>query len=86
VVFAPDQVEKDVDHENGEGRAAELWRGRVRYFRDGVILGSRAFVQFHLERLKEKLGYKRKRGPVAVEIFPLADLWALRKQRAREFG
>jgi hypothetical protein len=51
-----------------------------------VILGSRAFVQFHFERLKEKLGYKRKRGPVAVEIFPLADLWALRKQRAREFG
>ena len=86
VVFAPAQVEEVVDRENGEGRATDLWRGRVRYFRDGVILGSRAFVQFHFERLKEKLGYKRKRGPVAVEILPRAGLWAFRKMRARKFG
>ena len=85
-VFGPGQVEKDVDQENGEWKADELWRGRVRYFRDGVILGSRAFVQFHFERLKEKLGYKRKRGPVAVEIFPQAGLWAFRKMRVRKFG
>jgi len=85
-VFGPDQVEKDVDQENGERKAADLWRGRVRYFRDGVILGSRAFVQFHLERLKEKLSYKRKRGPVATEIFPRADLWAFRKMRAQKSG
>ena len=85
-VFGPGEVEKDVDQENGEGRAAELWRGRIRYFRDGVILGSRAFVQSHFERLKEKLGYKRKRAPAAVEILPRAGLWAFRKMRARRFG
>ena len=85
-VFGPDQVEKVVGQENIEGRAAELWRGRIRYFSDGVILGSRAFVQSHLERLKEKLGYERKRGPVAVEIFPRDELWAFRNPRVRKFG
>src|SRR6478736_2727351 len=63
-VFGPEQVEKVVEQENGELTAAELLRCRIRHFSDGVILGSRAFVQSHFERLKETLGYKRKHGPV----------------------
>ena len=85
-VFGPEQVEKVVEQENGELTAAELVRCRIRYFSDGVILGSRAFVQSHFERLKETLGYKRKHGPVAMEILPRAGLWAFRKMRARRFG
>ena len=85
-VFGPDQVEKVVEQENGELTAAELLRCRIRYFSDGVILGSRDFVQSHFERLKETLGYKRKRGPVAVKILPRAGLWAFRKMRARRSG
>jgi putative transposase len=85
-VFGPEQVEKVVEQENGELTAAELLRCRIRYFSDGVILGSRDFVQSHFERLKEILGYKRKRGPVAMKILPRAGLWAFRDVRARKFG
>ncbi len=84
--FTPDQVEKVVEQENGELTAAELLRCRIRYFSDGVILGSRDFVQSHFERLKEILGYKRKRGPAAMKILPRAGLWAFRNMRARRFG
>src|SRR6478736_5406517 len=37
-VIGPDQVEEVVDQENGEQRAAELWRRRIRYLYDGVTL------------------------------------------------
>jgi putative transposase len=84
--FGPEEVEKVVEQENGELTAAELLRCRIRYFSDGVILGSRDFVQSHFERLKETFGYKRKRGPVAIKILPRAGLWVFRHRRAGRFG
>ena len=84
--FTPQQVEKVAKQENGDLSAAELLRCRIRYFSDGVILGSRDFVQAHFERLKETLGYKRKRGPAPVKILPGAGLWAFRSTRSRRFG
>ena len=53
---------------------------------DGVILGSRAFVEFHCQRLKEKLGYKRQSVPIALEILGPGALWVFRKLRVRKFG
>jgi putative transposase len=83
--FGPEQVEKVVEQENGDLTAAELLRCRIRYFSDGVILGSRDFVQSYFERLKETLGYKRKSGPAPVKILPRAGLWVFRNVRTREF-
>jgi hypothetical protein len=40
----------------------ELLRCRVRYFTDGVVLGSRSYVDEVFGRYRERFGYKRKTG------------------------
>ncbi|MBV8175375.1 MAG: hypothetical protein JO151_12545 [Verrucomicrobia bacterium] len=39
----------------------------MRYFTDGVILGSQGFVESHFSKLKEKLGYKRRRNRTKIQ-------------------
>ena len=48
-----------VDEQKGELSLPERLRCRIRYFTDGVIVGSQAFVESHFAKLKEKLGYRR---------------------------
>jgi putative transposase len=80
------EVQKVVEQEKGELSLGERLRCKIRYLSDGVILGSRAFVEFHCQRLKEKLGSKRKSVPTALEILGPAGLWVYRKLRVRTFG
>jgi hypothetical protein len=53
-----------VEQQKGALSLQEQLRCRIRYFSDGVILGSRSFVESHCQRLKQKIGYKRKSGSV----------------------
>ena len=46
--------------EHGGERASRTLTCRIRYFTDGVILGSQSFVESHFYNLKEKLGYRRR--------------------------
>ncbi|MFC5457186.1 hypothetical protein [Prosthecobacter fluviatilis] len=48
--------------EKGRLSPAELVRLRVRYFTDGVVLGSREFVEGVFEAQREQFGPKRKKG------------------------
>ena len=48
--------------EKGKLSPAELVRLRVRYFTDGVVLGSQAFVEGIFEAQRERFGPKRKDG------------------------
>jgi len=48
--------------EHGKLSTAELIRLRVRYFTDGVVLGSREFVEGIFEAQRELFGPKRKNG------------------------
>ena len=48
--------------ENGKLSPAELVRLRVRYFSDGEVLGSKAFVDGIFEAQREHFGPKRKQG------------------------
>jgi putative transposase len=73
-----------VEQEKDELSLGQRLRCKIRYFSDGVILGSRAFVEFHLQRLKEKLGYKR--IPTSLNILDPPGLWVFRKLRARASG
>jgi putative transposase len=75
-----------VEQEKGELSLQERLRCKIRYFSDGVILGSRAFVQSHCQRLEQKIGYKRKSRPTALKIFGPATLWVFRNLRVRRFG
>jgi REP element-mobilizing transposase RayT len=66
---------------------ADVLRCRVRYFADGAVLGSRAFVKTHLVRYRNKTG--RRHGRDVHEIPRLTDwgeLTALRPLRRNPFG
>jgi hypothetical protein len=64
-------------------KIAQAVRCRVRYFRDGAVLGSRKFVNDFFASQRERFGAKRKDGarkargalkPLAGEIWSLRDL------------
>jgi putative transposase len=75
-----------VEGEKGEPSFEDRLRCKIRSFSDGVILGSRSFVEFHWQRLKQRIGQKCKSGPIALNILGPAGLWVLRKLRARTVG
>jgi putative transposase len=57
---------------------AELIRLRVRYFSDGLVLGSRGFVEGVFQEKREWFGAKRKKGARGLPISG-GGLFALRK-------
>jgi putative transposase len=79
------EAQQVAEQDNGELPVARRLRRKIRYFTDGLILGSYSFVESHYLWLKEKFGYHRASGPKALEVFGLAGLWVLRNLRARTF-
>ena len=59
--FSTEQVE-EVLEKGGQLSLAQLLRCRVRYFSDGVALGSRAYVDDLFERHRDQFSAKRKTG------------------------
>jgi hypothetical protein len=59
--FSPD-VASEVIERNGKMPLPALLRCRVRYFKDGLAFGSRAFVESVFERNRAHFGGKRKTG------------------------
>jgi hypothetical protein len=68
------QVEQ-VIAEQGSLSAAELLRCRVKYFTNGAVLGSTAFVNEHLQRYRKLIGSGKKTPPRALPT--LSGLGAL---------
>src|SRR5580692_12226722 len=75
-----------VEQQNGELSLQERLRCRIRYFTDGVILGSQCFVESHFERLKQKLGYRRRQGATSLKALGSPSLWVFRDPRVRLSG
>ena len=76
-----------VVREKGQLPLATVLRHRVRYFSDGAVLGSRAFVQQHLAAYRRRTGRRARTTPRAVP--PLADwgdLTTLRGLRRQPFS
>lgn len=84
--FELEEARKVIEEQDGELSSQEQLRCRIRYFSDGVILGSRSFVEDHFYRLKEKIGYRRKSGPTALKMLGPVILWVFRNLRVRKFG
>lgn len=59
--FSPERVRRVIE-ENGRLAMNELLRCRVRYFSDGLVLGSREFVNAVFEQYRENFGPKRREG------------------------
>ncbi|WP_395746103.1 transposase [Prosthecobacter sp.] len=69
----------------GKLSPAELVRLRVRYFTDGVVLGSKAFVEDVFQTQRESFGPKRKGGARRMPASD-ADFYTLRQLRVRPLG
>ena len=69
----------------GKLSAAELVRLRVRYFSDGLVLGSKAFVESMFTEHRDKFGPKRKDGARRIRE-SAAAIYAMRRLRVRALG
>jgi putative transposase len=76
-------AQRVVEQQNGEVPLAQRLLCRIRYFTDGVILGSQGFVESHFGRLKQKLGYRRNRAATCLTALGSAGLWVFRELRVR---
>jgi hypothetical protein len=74
-----------VEEQDGEIPFPQRLLCRIRYFTDGVILGSQSFVESHFGRLKQKLGYKRHRAATRLSALGSLSLWVFRNSRVRTF-
>jgi putative transposase len=89
--FVPGEFQTRKTQEVSNGQLSEpsllaQLRCRIRYFSDGVILGSRNFVEEHCQRLRDAVGYRRRTGPTALKELGPIGLWAFRGLRVRKFG
>ncbi len=72
---------KAVLEAGGRLSAGELLRCRVRYFSDGVVLGSREFVEGVFASHRDWFGAKRKTGARPLRQTTLGDLYTARDLR-----
>lgn len=71
--------------EGGKLNVAELLKLRVRYFTDGVILGSQAFVEEVFRAQREQFSPKRNTGAKCISEC-LEPLYSLRRLRLNAVG
>jgi hypothetical protein len=72
-----------VEQQNGELPLPQRLLCRMRYFTDGVILGSQGFVESHFGRLKQRLGYKRHKAATHLTALGSLGLWVFRDLRVQ---
>lgn len=67
--------------DGGRLSGSEVLRLRIRHLTDGVVLGSKEFVDGVFERYRERFGPRRKSGARPIRAVPLPGLMALRDLR-----
>ena len=67
----------------GKLSLAEVLRCRIRYFTDGVVLGSQKFIDEFFERQRSQFGERRKTGARKMKGAAWGELRVLRDLKAR---
>ena len=79
-------AQKVLQQQQGEIPLADLLRCRIRYFTDGGILGSRAFVQEQFARCRQIVAASQSRRGYRLRVVASDQIWALRNLRLRPVG
>jgi putative transposase len=79
-------AQRVVEQQQGKIPLPELLRCRIRYFTDGGILGSRAFVQEQFARFKRWASPPKKNRAHPMPGLSEAQIWVLRDLRVRPIG
>jgi putative transposase len=72
--------------DGGKLSPGEVLRLRIRHLTDGVVLGSKGFVDGVFERYRERFGPNRRSGARPIRAVPLPGLMALRDLRVDVVG
>jgi hypothetical protein len=72
--------------EGGKLSAGEVLRLRIRHLTDGVVLGSKGFVDEVFERYRQRFGPRRRSGARPIRAVPLPGLMSLRDLRVDVVG
>ena len=80
VTFSSERV-RQILAQNGTLSRFELLRCRVRYFSDGLVLGSEAFVERIFARHRKYFSAKRRTGARRMKFAPLDGLFVARALR-----
>ena len=85
--LSPAKVRKVLD-QGGRLESGELLRLRVRYFSDGLVLGSREFVDRIFEEFRDRFGERRKSGArrIRSDGGALSGLCSARNLQVAEVG
>jgi putative transposase len=83
LAFDPASAQRVVEEQDGELPLSQRFLCRIRYFTDGVILGSQDFVESHFAKLKQKLGYRRHRSQTCLTAQGSPSIWVFRDLRER---
>ena len=78
--FTPETV-REVLEAGGTLPINQVLRCRVRYFTDGAVLGSKAYVEDVFQRHRERFGEKRKTGARTMAGCQWGDLYTVRRLR-----
>ena len=76
----PEEVEA-AEEQGFELPSTALLRHRIRYFTDGLALGSAAFLEGVFKKSKRSLGIKRKVGPRVPRLKGMGSLCTLKDLR-----
>jgi len=76
----------EVARKGGKLSVGQLMMLRVRYFSDGVAIGSEAFVEEVFAEHREEFGPKRRTGARPIRALAERGLCALRDLRVNVFG
>lgn len=77
---------REVYRQNGELPLADMLRCRVRYFADGMVLGSAEFVEGVYRSVKDRYWTKRKSGAYSIAENRSEGLFTLNRMRGRRLG
>jgi REP element-mobilizing transposase RayT len=84
-LFAPDKVQQIIRNK-GQLAVHELIRCHVRYFNDGLVLGSRAFVDEFFAQRRELFGEKRKTGARRLASQSFGSICTIRDLKKEAIG
>jgi hypothetical protein len=86
VVLDPEEIRRELKRQ-GELTLGQVLRLRVRYFTDGVVLGSRNYVNVVFTEYPDRFGPRRKSGARRLRGLPaLGDLATMRDLRVNVVG
>ena len=75
-----------VIRQGGQVPIDELLRIRIRYFSDGLALGSQAFVERVFRNNRESFGNHRRRAGTSLQASSWAGLHVMRDLRKQVYG